>query len=192
MLEMLRQPLEDKKVSIGRAAGSLTFPAAFMLIAAMNPCPCGFFGDSSHDCSCSPSAVSKYQKRLSGPLLDRFDIHITVPRVEYDKLADDRLAEPSSAIRARVEAARQMQQGRFEHLPHITCNSDMGVEQVRLYCKLNPTSQQLMKAAMKQMNLSARAYHRTLKLARTIADLAGAKEIDTPHVAEALQYRRRE
>ncbi|MCZ7570794.1 MAG: ATP-binding protein [Ardenticatenaceae bacterium] len=191
-LEALRQPLEDKRIVISRAAGSLRFPANFMLVGARNPCPCGYYQDPQHECSCSPGLVSKYQKKISGPLLDRFDIHIEVPRVEYEKLSDERLAEPSRTIRARVEAARRQQQGRFEHLPHVICNADMGVGEIRQYCQLERAGQNLLKVAMRQMGLSARGYHRTLKLARTIADLAGSERIETAHVAEALQYRRRE
>lgn len=191
-LEALRQPLEDKRIVISRASGSLVFPASFMLVGAMNPCPCGYANDSQRECTCSPAMVSKYQKKISGPLLDRFDIHLEVPRVEYEKLADDRLAEPSSAIRARVEGARRRQQGRFEHLPQVSCNAEMGIAEIRQYCKLDSAGHNLMKVAMRQMRLSARAYHRTLKLARTIADLAGSERIETTHLAEALQYRRRE
>ncbi len=190
-LEALRQPLEDRVVTISRAQGSLTFPANFMLIAAMNPCPCGYWGDPTHECTCSPAAVARYQKRISGPLLDRFDIYVEVPRVEYEKLADDRLGEPSHIVRARVEAARRRQQARFEHLPHVNCNADMGPAEIRLYCRLTPEGQALMRTAVRQLNLSARAYHRVLKLARTIADLAGSEHIETHHLAEALQYRRR-
>ena len=158
----------------------------------MYPYPCGYFGDLVKPCTCAYAAVTKYQKRVSGPLLDRFDIHIEVPRVDYDKLTSDRLGESSSAIRARVEAARQIQRERFNSLdtPHsIACNADMRVAEVRQFCKLDETSESLVRAAMSQMNLSARGYHRVLKLARTIADLAGSEKIQTPHVAEALQYR---
>lgn len=190
-LEALRQPLEDRVVTISRAQGALTFPANFMLIAAMNPCPCGYWGDPTRECTCSPQAVARYQKRISGPLLDRFDITIEVPRVEYEKLADDRLGEPSRAIRARVEAARRRQQARFEHLPHVNCNADMGPAEIRLYCRLSSEGQALLRTAVRQLNLSARAYHRVLKLARTIADLADSEHIETHHLAEAIQYRRR-
>lgn len=190
-LETLRQPLEDKAITISRARGSLTFPANFLLIAAMNPCPCGFASDPSRECTCSPATIFKYQQRISGPLLDRFDIHVEVPRVEWEKLTSDRLSEPSSAIRARVEGARRIQQGRFEHLPHIFCNADMGVGEIRQFCRIETESQLLLKAATQQMHLSARAYHRVLKLARTIADLDGKPIMGTAHVAEALQYRQR-
>ncbi len=190
-LETLRQPLEDKSITISRARGSLSFPAAFVLVAAMNPCPCGFASDPVRECTCSPGTIARYQQRISGPLMDRFDIHIEVPRVEWDKLSSERLGEPSSAIRARVEGSRRIQQGRMEHLPHVKCNADMGVAEIRQFCRIETESQMLLKAAAQQMQLSARAYHRVLKLSRTIADLDGRPVIGTAHVAEALQYRRR-
>jgi magnesium chelatase family protein len=190
MLEMLRQPLEDKTVSISRSAGSLTYPANFTMIAAMNPCPCGYFGDSEKECTCSMTMVTRYQKRISGPLLDRIDIHVEVPRVDYEKLSSDRLGEPSSAVRARVEAARKRQRARFEGTP-LTCNADMGPAEIRQYCQVDEAAQSLLKSAMQQMHLSARAYHRVLKLGRTIADLTGSEDIQTSHIAEAIQYRPR-
>jgi magnesium chelatase family protein len=195
-LEVLRQPLEDKIVTISRAQGSLTFPANFMLVGAQNPCPCGYWGDPEHACSCSPMVISRYQKRLSGPLLDRIDIHVEVPRVPFQKLSDERRGEPSAAIRARVEAARALQTRRFANVKDgqgasLTTNADMGPTQVRDHCPVDETGRQLLGAAMRQMNLSARAYHRVLKLARTIADLAGSESIQTSHLAEALQYRPR-
>ncbi len=200
VLEVLRQPIEDKIVTISRAQGTLTFPANFMLIGAMNPCPCGYYGDPVKPCTCSSSTVTKYQKRISGPLLDRIDIHIEVPRVEYDKLSDRRLGEPSTSIQARVEAAREIQRRRFAQtdpvsapaapLP-VTCNSDMRPAEVRQHCALDEPGRNLLKTAMSQLNLSARAYHRVLKLSRTIADLAGAEQIAPQHLAEALQYRPR-
>lgn len=204
VLEVLRQPIEDKVVTIARAQGSLTFPANFMLVAAMNPCPCGYYGDQVKACTCAAGMITKYQKRISGPLLDRIDIHIEVPRVEYDRLSDQRLGEPSSSIQMRVETARDIQRTRFAQISAgqrdvlggsitsagpLVCNADMRPAEVRQFCRLQDEGQNLMRAAMSQMNLSARAYHRILKIARTIADLAGSEEIQSPHLAEALQYR---
>lgn len=194
VLEVLRQPLEDKIVTISRAQGALTFPANFQLVAAMNPCPCGYYGDPLRPCTCSSAAVTKYQKRISGPLLDRIDIHIEVPRLEYEKLTAPSSGETSATVRARVETARQRQRARFADIavPYpLTCNADMRPAEVRKFCTLDETCQALMKAAMNQLQLSARAYHRILKLARTIADLAGSEGIAPPHLAEALQYRPR-
>ncbi len=191
VLEVMRQPMEDKVVTIARAQGSLTFPANFQLIAAMNPCPCGYYGDPVKACTCSSAMVTKYQKRISGPLLDRIDIHIEVPRVEYDKLSQDRLGEPSATVQARVEAARQRQRRRFTGQDGIASNADMRPAEVRQHCKLDDAGNTLMRTAMRQLQLSARAYHRILKLARTIADLAGAESITPVHLAEALQYRPR-
>ncbi len=188
VLEVMRQPLEDKQVTISRAQGSLTFPANFQLIAAMNPCPCGYAGDPVKECTCSNQVITRYQKRISGPMLDRIDIHIEVPRVDYDKLSDDRLGEPSSRIKTRVEAAREQQRKRFDD-SNLSCNADMGPAELRQYCPLDQPGRSLLRNAMSQLHLSARAYHRVLKLARTIADLAGEENIDPAHLAEALQYR---
>ena len=187
-LEVLRQPMEDKVVTISRAAGSLTFPARFQLIAAMNPCKCGWYGDPSKPCTCSPSQVTQYQKKISGPLLDRIDLHLHVARVAYEKLSDTHAGESSATIAERVQAARQRQAARFAGLP-IFSNADMGVAEVRQFCSVDETGRSLMKAAMTRYQLSARSFHRVLKTARTIADLAGCEQIGVPHLAEALQYR---
>ena len=193
VLEVLRQPMEDKVVTISRAKGSLTFPANFQMIGAMNPCPCGYYGDPIKPCTCSAMVVTKYQKRISGPLLDRIDIHVEVPRIEYEKLSEVRLGESSATVRERVEAARSLQRARFTDGGgnHVRCNAEMRPAVVRKFCSLDDSGQTLMKTAMNQMQLSARAYHRILKLARTIADLAGSVEILPAQVAEALQYRSR-
>ena len=160
----------------------------------MYPCPCGHFGDTQKACTCAPAVVAKYQKRISGPLLDRIDIHIEEPRVDYEKLSGDRMGESSESIRQRVQAARDIQRQRFTNhsitqSPDIVCNADMRLGEIRRFCRLQDEGQRLMRAAMTQLNLSARAYHRILKLARTIADLAGSEEIQSVHLAEALQYR---
>lgn len=232
LLDNLRQPLEDRTLVISRASGTLAFPANFILIGAMNPCPCGFYGDPGRACTCSPSMVTRYQKRLSGPLLDRIDIHVEVPRVEYEKLSDNRLGESSQRIRQRVEQAREIQRQRFKgrqtvvepstpiyeddsaeseaapaapsKMPRpsgssakpttrgILTNSEMGPTEIHDFCQLDTAGQALLKAATRQLQLSARAYHRVLKLSRTIADLAGTKNIQASHLAEAIQYRRKE
>ncbi len=189
-LEVLRQPMEDKVVQISRAAGSLTFPARFMLVAAMNPCKCGWYGDAARPCTCAPAQIQQYQKKISGPLLDRIDVHLQVARVAFDKLNDLRPGETSELVRARVQAARERQLARFAGTT-LTCNADMTVADVRAHCALDDASRALMKAAMSQLQLSARAFHRLLKLARTIADLAGVEKIVSAHLAEALQYRPR-
>ncbi|CAN5752031.1 YifB family Mg chelatase-like AAA ATPase [soil metagenome] len=189
-LEVLRQPLEDRRVSIARASGTVSFPANVTLVAAMNPCPCGFFGDPVRECRCAPSAVSRYQKRISGPLLDRIDIHLEVPRIAYEQLSDRRPGEASALVRARVEAAREVQANRFQDGETLT-NADMGPREVQKYARLDEQGEQLMRTAVRQLALSARGYHRVLKLSRTIADMARSEQIQTPHVAEALQYRPR-
>ena len=190
VLEVLRQPLEDRVVTISRAQGSLTFPANFTLIAAKNPCPCGYYGDPTRECTCSTSSITRYQKRLSGPLLDRIDIHVDVPRVDFEKLSSDRLGESSATVRGRVESARKYQEARLIDSPRGT-NGDMVPREVREHCMLNRECQALIRTASQQLGLSARAYHRVLKLGRTIADLAGDEKIGPIHLAEALQYQPR-
>ncbi len=192
VLEMLRQPLEDRIVTISRARGSTTFPANFMLITAMNPCPCGYYGDPSRNCSCTYNAVSRYQKRISGPLLDRIDMFVEVPRVDYDHLADERRGEASAEVRRRVERARLVQERRFTGTT-LRTNAEMTAVEVRLHCQqqLEPEARASLRAAMDKYALSARGFHRVLKLARTIADLAGSERMTAAHVLEAVNYRQR-
>ncbi len=189
LLETLRQPLEDGLLTISRANGSLTFPAKVMLVGAMNPCPCGFYGDNLQSCSCSSSSIVRYRNRLSGPLIDRIDIHVEVPRVEYEKLSGRQQAEPSKSVRGRIEEARKRQRERFAGSTKIKNNAEMGPADVKEHCELDSASEGLMKSAMQQLKLSARGFHRVLKLARTIADLTAAERIEVAHLAEALQYR---
>jgi len=190
-LEALRQPMEDGLVTISRAQGTLSFPAKFMLVGAMNPCPCGFATDPDKECTCTQTSVVRYQRKLSGPLLDRIDIHVEVPRVDYDKLIGTVAPESSASIRQRTDAARRVQLNRFTGTRR-TSNAEMGPKEVREYCPVEPAAQSLLKAAVSQLHLSARAFHRTLKLARTIADLAGSEVLSPAHVAEAIQYRPRQ
>ncbi len=192
VLEVLRQPMEDRMVTISRAHGTTTFPSNFMLVAAMNPCPCGFYGDPTKECSCSDSTVSRYQKRISGPLLDRIDIFVEVPRVEYEKLAADTVGEHSAKVRERIDAVRRRQTERFAGT-RLMCNAEMTPTEVREYCqsRLSEQAKSLLRLAMTQLGLSARAFHRVQKLARTIADLADSEEIGPSHLAEAVQYRHR-
>ncbi len=187
-LEVMRQPLEDGEVTIARAQTSLTFPARFQLIAAMNPCPCGYYTDPYHECTCSPATIQRYLKQISGPLLDRIDIHIEVPRLKAEEALDTRPGEPSAAIRERVIAARRRQQERFAGTP-FTNNATMTPRALREFCPLSPEVQTLLKTAIEQFALSARAHDRIIKVARTIADLEGAEYIGVAHVAEAVQYR---
>jgi magnesium chelatase family protein len=211
VLEVLRQPLEDGVVTIARAAMSLTFPARFMLAAAMNPCPCGYFNDKSRECMCTPPMIQRYVSKVSGPLLDRIDIHIEVPAVQYKELRSAASAEGSAEIRIRVLAARQRQHARFAvptepGAPHLApemrdrkparpkskpifSNSQMNTQQIRTFCELSPDAERLLERAMQQQGLSARAHDRILKVARTIADLAAEQNIAVPHIAEAIQYR---
>jgi magnesium chelatase family protein len=191
-LEVLRQPIEDKIVTISRAQGSMTFPANFLLVGAMNPCPCGYFGDNTRACTCTPTMIARYQGRLSGPLLDRIDLHVDVPRVEYDKLMSDERAETSAAVRQRVESAREHQRKRFAGRAGLYANSDMGVSEIQQLCYLSPEAKQLLEISTKRMQLSARSYHRVIKLSRTIADLEDSRRIEVQHVAESLQYRPRQ
>jgi magnesium chelatase family protein len=188
-LEVMRQPVEDGRVTVSRAAGSLTFPSEFMLVAAMNPCPCGYFGDLKRECRCSPVQVQRYRQRISGPLLDRIDLHIEVPAVEYRDVSSDRPEESSGAIRARVAAARARQQQRLQNQGKTTCNARMTTRQLKQHCGLTTDGSELIRIAMTDLNLSARAYDRILKVSRTIADLDGAEDIRPEHVSEAIQYR---
>ena len=190
VLEVLRQPMEDKTVTISRVQWSVTFPANFMLVAAMNPCPCGFYGDTQRECTCTSGMVSRYQKRVSGPLLDRMDMFVDVPRVEYEKLMEDPSADCSKAVRQRVKEAREVQMLRFPN-HDMTCNADMGPQDVWTHCPLDESTRGLLQAATRQLGLTARGFHRVLKLALTIADLAGSDKIGVIHLAEALQYRQR-
>lgn len=190
VLEVLRQPLEDHSVTIARASMSLSFPARFMLAAAMNPCPCGYFNDKSRECMCTPPMIQRYVSKVSGPLLDRIDIHIEVPAVQYKELRGGAAAEDSGHIRGRVMAARERQRQRFKkHGEKIYANAQMTTRQVRTYCELGPDSEKLLERAMQQQGLTARAHDRILKVARTIADLEGTESLTVAHLAEAIQYR---
>lgn len=191
VLENLRQPLEDGVINISRVAGNLAFPAKFILIAAMNPCPCGFVGDSEKRCVCSAGQILAYRKKISGPILDRIDLHIEVPRVDFEKLSSVNPEETSKKIKERVQQARQTQKIRFQNTPFIT-NSEMTSEAVKQFCKIDSASISLLRGAVERHHLSARAYFRILKLARTIADLSLSDNIIDKHIAEALQYRPKE
>jgi magnesium chelatase family protein len=188
-LEVMRQPLEDGNVTISRAAGSLTFPAGFMLVAAMNPCPCGFYGDMKRECRCSPRQIEQYRQRISGPLLDRIDIHCEVPLVDFRELSSNTsTGEKSETIRARVVEARRIQQERFHKSANAT-NSAMNPRQMKAHCRLDAEATGYLEHAMEEMNFSARAHDRILKVARTLADLAGAVDIRASDILEAIQYR---
>lgn len=192
VLEALRQPIEDGHITISRAHGRLSFPSKFMLVAAQNPCPCGFYGDLKKECRCMPGQILRYQKRVSGPMLDRIDIHLEIPAVKIEKLSDDtQVSEDSKSIRTRVQNARDTQTKRFSAKGghNITSNSEMTNKDIKEFCKLNNESLELLKMAVSKMNLSARSYNKTIKLARTIADLENSSDIKQNHVAEALQYR---
>ena len=187
-LEVLRQPLEDGMVSISRSAGKVTLPCSFMLVAAMNPCPCGYLGDSRHECRCAPAQIQRYRARISGPLLDRIDLHIEAPALSISELRDEKTGETSAAIRERVQTARQRQLTRF-HGSRTPANARMTHAQIRSYCTIDSSLGDLLQQAMEQLSLSARAYDRILKVSRTIADLAASERIEAPHLLEAIQYR---
>ena len=184
----MRQPLEDGKVTISRVSGTVTYPAEFMLVCAMNPCRCGWYGDPSGRCSCTPASVESYRRRISGPLLDRIDIIIEVPAVHFDELRNRVEAEPSAQIKERVNQAREIQNRRYGENSGL-CNARIGPEELRTYCALDDNSAEIMRRAFDVFGLSARSYDRILKVARTIADLAGSEQITSEHIAEAVQYR---
>lgn len=188
VLEVMRQPLEDGQVTIARAQASLTYPAGFMLVAAMNPCPCGFFNDHLRPCTCTPQMIARYLQRISGPLIDRIDIHVEVPRLKHDELLKKTPGEASAEIRTRVQNAREIQYARFSG-SKIFCNAQMTSKHMKLWCKLNEDAEAMLKQAIEHLRLSARAYDRILKVSRTIADLAGVEQIGIEHIAEAVQYR---
>ncbi|MBK9422981.1 MAG: YifB family Mg chelatase-like AAA ATPase [Bacteroidetes bacterium] len=189
VLEVMRQPLEERKVTISRARSSVEFPASFMLVSSMNPCPCGFHNHPEKECVCGPGVVLKYLNKISGPLLDRIDIHVEVTPVPFSELSKERISEKSEDVRARVVRARKIQELRFAESENIYCNSQMTAKQLRTICKISPECNQLLKTAVERIGLSARAYDRILKVARTIADLAGSNDIQAEHLAEAIQYR---
>lgn len=188
-LEVLRQPLEDGKVTISRAAGTLTFPARFMLVAAMNPCPCGYFGDLKRQCSCGPLLIKRYRQRISGPLLDRIDLHVEVPLVEFRDLNNAQVGESSQTIRQRIQTARAVQTERFRKHPGVHTNSAMFPKLLKQHCEITASAQELLAAAMERLNFSARAHDRILKVARTLADLGGRDRIEETDLLEAINYR---
>jgi len=192
VLEVLRQPLEDGSVTIARASSSLSFPARFLLVAAMNPCPCGYLGDIKKNCSCTPQQVQRYENKLSGPLLDRIDLHLEVPAVHFQEMSSRDDTESSAVIKKRVDKAREIQKNRFADHEGMYCNSLMGPREIRKFCALDRASLALVETAMDRLGLSARSYHRILKISRTIADLDGIENIEMEQVAEAIQYRRME
>lgn len=189
VLEVMRQPLEDYKVTVSRSKMSIEFPANFMLAAAMNPCPCGYFTDPNHECTCNTPMIQKYMSRISGPLLDRIDIHIEVPAVKFSDLSSKAAGEKSIDVRRRVVAAREIQQKRFQEIKHVFKNADMTSKEIKIFCRLDKASEDLLKMAMNRLGLSARAYDRILKVGRTIADLENSESIITNHISEAIQYR---
>jgi magnesium chelatase family protein len=185
----MRQPLEDRIITISRARFTVEYPASFMLIASMNPCPCGYYNHPEKECVCGPGVVQKYLNRISGPLLDRIDLHIEVTPVHFDELTASRPSERSETIRERVVQAREIQKARFLEVDGVYCNAQMNSRMLRSWCKIDASGNQLLKTAMERLNLSARAYDRILKVARTIADLENSKNIEIPHLAEAIQLR---
>jgi magnesium chelatase family protein len=189
VLEVMRQPLEDSHVTISRSKMSVDFPANFMLVCAMNPCPCGNYGNPTAECTCNPSQIQKYVGKISGPLLDRIDIHVEVPAVKYNELASKRTGENSSVIRKRVIAARAMQADRFKNRKGLFSNADMDSKEIKEFCQIDQSGADLLKMAMSRLGLSARAYDRILKVSRTIADLNGSVDIHPEHLSEAIQYR---
>lgn len=189
VLEVLRQPLEEKRIAISRTKMSIEYPANFMLVCSMNPCPCGNYGNPNIECTCTPNVIQKYTSKISGPLLDRIDIHIEVPAVKYQDISSNRVGESSEQIRERVLKAREIQNDRFAGIKNVFKNADMGSKEIRKFCKLDTASQELLKMAMNKLGFSARAHDRILKVARTIADLAGEENIKVEHISEAIQYR---
>lgn len=189
VLEVMRQPMEERKVTISRAKFTVDYPASFMLVASMNPCPCGYYNHPEKECMCAPGMVHRYLNKISGPLLDRIDLHVEVTPVDFEKLSEKRLSEKSEVIRERVVQAREIQQDRYKDLNEIHANAMMGSKQLREICRIDEAGQQLLKNAMEKLGLSARAYDRILKVSRTIADLDGSTDIKTAHLAEAIQYR---
>ena len=184
----MRQPLEDGNITVSRAIGSINYPASFMLVAAMNPCPCGFFTDAQKECTCTPLQIQRYRSKVSGPLLDRIDIQVEVPTLRYQELASKDAGEPSAAVRERVNAARMIQRERFQKRP-IHSNAQMGARDIKRHCVVKEEAEKLLEAAINKLGLSARAYSRVLKVGRTITDLAGSEELQPAHIAEAIQYR---
>ena len=189
VLEVMRQPMEERRVTISRAKMAIDFPASFMLIASMNPCPCGFYNHPERECTCPPGAVQKYLNKISGPLLDRIDLHVEVTPVAFSELSSSKSQEKSSSIRDRVIKAREVQAERYKNHPGIYCNAQMSSKMLKEICVIDKVGQNLLKAAMEKLNLSARAYDRILKVARTIADLSQSDDIKPEHLAEAIQYR---
>lgn len=188
VLEVMRQPLEDGNILVSRAMGSINYPASFMLVAAMNPCPCGFFTDPQKECTCTPLQIQRYRSKVSGPLLDRIDIQVEVPTLRYQELASKDAGEPSAEIRLRVNAARAIQLRRFDKR-QIHSNAQMGARDLKRHCAVDDNAETLLEHAINKLGLSARAYSRVLKVSRTIADLAGSENIESAHIAEAIQYR---